>query len=466
MIPVKGYEGRRVAVLGLGLSGLASVRALIAGGADVVAWDDSEPQRAAAAEEGAQIANLSHSEPWENTVSLIVSPGIPHLYPAPHKAVEQALAHGVVLDNDIGLFFRSYATSDWDRFDVMPRVVCVTGSNGKSTATALISHILSHTGRPVQMGGNIGRPVLDLEPAHDGETVVLELSSYQTDLARALTPDIAVFLNLADDHLARHGGRGGYFAAKSRLFREGAPERAIIGIDEPEGRFLATQMRDDAQTGEPVIRISTTSRPKEGWAVHARKGFLAEWRRGRQVANIDLRPFAALPGAHNHQNACAAYGVSRALGLSARDVEAALGTFEGLPHRCKTIATKAGVTYVNDSKATNADAAEKALLAFENIRWIAGGQAKEGGIEPLRQYFGKILKTYLIGDAADAFAETLGDAPHMLCGTLDAAVAAAAADSSEGDVVLLAPACASWDQFASYEARGEAFEACVADLPD
>ncbi|MEL6234722.1 MAG: UDP-N-acetylmuramoyl-L-alanine--D-glutamate ligase, partial [Pseudomonadota bacterium] len=318
-----------------------------------------------------------------------------------------------------------------------------------------------------QMGGNIGRGVLDLDPGHDGEVVVLELSSYQIELARALAPDLAVFLNLSDDHLDRHGGRGGYFAAKRRLFAEGGPERAIIGVDEPEGRFLAAQLREDADTGDPVIRVSVTERLREaGWGVVARKGFLSEWRRGRQVASIDLREIAALPGAHNHQNACAAFAVARALGLGPRTIETALGSFGGLPHRCQPLATKRGVRFVNDSKATNADAAEKALLAFDKIRWIAGGQPKAGGIAPLAPLFGRITKAYLIGEAAKAFATTLGDTPSCIAGTLDAALAQAAAEAAPGETVLLSPACASFDQFASFEARGEAFAALVAALPD
>lgn len=462
MIPVRGYTGHKVAVLGLGRSGLAAVAALQAGGADVVAWDDGEAARNAA--QGVDLADLSRDKPWDGVTALILSPGIPHLYPEPHPAVVQAQAHGAVLDNDIGLFFRSYATEDWDRFDTLPKVVAVTGSNGKSTTTALISHILSAAGRPVQMAGNIGRPVLDLDPAHDGETVVLELSSYQTELARALAPDVSVFLNLSPDHLDRHGGRGGYFAAKSRLFALGGAERAIIGVDEPEGRYLANMLREEADTGDPVLRISATRRLKDGWSVFARKGFLAEWRRGRQIVSIDLRTLKNLPGAHNHQNACAAFAACRSLGLGARDIEPALASFPGLPHRCQIVAEKGGVTYVNDSKATNADAAEKALLAFDNIHWIAGGVPKAGGIEPLRPLFGRVKRAYLIGEAAAAFADTIDPLNHERSGTLSAAVASASAAAEPGDVVLLAPACASFDQFASFEARGDAFEALVGAL--
>ncbi|MFQ5622478.1 MAG: UDP-N-acetylmuramoyl-L-alanine--D-glutamate ligase [Paracoccaceae bacterium] len=462
MIPVRGYAGRRVAVLGLGRSGLATAAALRAGGAEPVCWDDDEAARGIAAKEGYGVADLSRERNWQDVVALVVSPGIPHLYPAPHAAVMRACELGVAVDNDVGLFFRSFATEAWEAFDRAPKVVCVTGSNGKSTTTALVHHILTEAGRPAQMGGNIGRGVLDLEPAADGEVAVLEVSSYQAELARALQPDIAVFLNLSPDHLDRHGGIGGYFAAKARLFEMGGPERSVIGLDTPEGRFLANRMRENANDGDPVISVATGRKlTGHGWQVFARRGFLAERRRDRQVAAIDLRDMPALAGEHNHQNACAAYAVCRALGLAPRQIETGLASFAGLRHRAQTVAVINGVRFVNDSKATNADAAEKSLRAFDRIRWIAGGRPKEGGIESLRPLFARIEKAYLIGEAADGFAATLGDIPYVTAGTLEAAVTAAMAEAAAGDTVLLAPACASFDQFESFEARGEAFEELV-----
>jgi UDP-N-acetylmuramoylalanine--D-glutamate ligase len=462
MIPVRGYAGHRVAVLGLGRSGRPAIAALRAGGAEVTAWDDSPAARAAAEADGVPLADLTKPRAWDDVKALVVSPGIPHLYPAPHPAVAAAWDAGVAVDNDIGLFFRSFATPAWDSFDRTPQVVAITGSNGKSTTTALTAHLLKEAGRPVQVAGNIGRGALDLDPASDAMVVVLELSSYQIELARALQPDIAVFLNLSPDHLDRHGGLGGYFAAKRRLFTQGGPSRSIIGVDENEGRFLANAMREEAGAGDPVIELSVTRKlVGPGWRVTARKGFLAEWRHGRQVASIDLRPMLTLPGAHNHQNACAAYAAARTLGLAPRQIEQALASYPGLAHRSQLVATWRGVRIVNDSKATNADAAEKALLSFDRIRWIAGGRPKEGGIAALAPLFPRIAKAYLIGEAAADFAATLGDTPHALCGTLDAAVAAVLAEAEEGEVVLLAPACASFDQFESFEHRGETFEALV-----
>lgn len=457
MIVVRAYDGQRVGVLGLGRSGLAAAAALQAGGADPICWDDSPEGRKAGVNAGFSVRDLTREREWEGVTALIVSPGIPHLYPAPHPAIERAMAAGIPIDNDIGLFFREMTA--WepgldDTGDGSPTVICVTGSNGKSTTSALIHHILNQAGREAQLGGNIGVGVLDLEYPASTDTIVLELSSYQTDLARSLAPDIAVFLNLSDDHLDRHAGRGGYFAAKMRLFEVGAPERAVIGVDEAEGRYLANRLEGVA---DKIVRVGG----RDGWTVSMKKAYLTERQNGRQIGSIDLRNAPALRGAHNGQNACAAYAACRFMGLGPKQIEAGLISFAGLPHRLERIAEVDGVTYVNDSKATNADAAERALLSHDNIRWIAGGMPKEGGIAPLLPLLDRVKKTYLIGDAQDDFAAQLGSAPHRLCGTLDAALKAARADAAPGDVILLAPACASFDQFTSFEARGDAFREIV-----
>jgi len=464
MIPVQGHQGKKVAVLGLGRSGLATAIALEAGGAIPLVWDDNGAAREAAEAKGYAATDLRKNGIWDDISRLIVSPGIPHLYPEPNPVVQNALAAGVPVDNDIGLFFQSYTTNEWSGFERTPRVVAITGSNGKSTTAALIHHILEHAKRPTQLAGNIGRGVLDIDPAHDGEVVVLELSSYQTELARSLTPDVAVFTNLSPDHLDRHGGLGGYFAAKRRLFAEGGPDRAIIGVDENEGRFLADQL-SEAPNDDRVIRISVDAKlTGPGWSVFARKGFLSEYRKGRQVASIDLRKISGLPGAHNHQNACCAYAATRTLGIAPKVVETALHSFAGLAHRSQIVAVKDGVTYVNDSKATNVDSAQKALQAFDNIRWIAGGQGKDGGISGLVDSFGRVTKAYLIGASAKEFAEQLGDTPCQICETMQQAVAAASADAVTGDTVLLAPAAASFDQYKSFEHRGDDFMVQVKKL--
>ncbi|AHD01398.1 UDP-N-acetylmuramoyl-L-alanine--D-glutamate ligase [Leisingera methylohalidivorans] len=460
MIPVKGYEGAQVAVLGLGRSGLATARALRAGGAEPVCWDDNPAAREAAEADGFTCRDLHKGGAFDGVAALITSPGIAHLYPKPNPVIRAAMEAGVPVDNDIGLFFRSFADAEWQMHDQPPRVVAVTGSNGKSTTVALLHHILQEAGRESQLAGNIGRGVLDIDPPGNGGVVVLELSSYQTELARALTPDVAVFTNLSPDHLDRHGGMGGYFAAKRRLFAEGGPDRAVIGIDEDEGLFLAGQL-SEAAGDDRVIRISAARKlTGPGWQVFARKGFLSEYRKERQAASIDLRGMTGLPGAHNHQNACAAYAAARTLGLAPRLIGDAMATFPGLPHRSQTIAESGGVRYVNDSKATNVDSAVKALSAFKNIRWICGGLEKDGGLEGLQGQTGNVVKAYVIGREAAGFALQL-DVEAEVCTTMAAAVERAIEDAQEGDTVLLAPAAASFDQYDNFEQRGEDFTAEV-----
>ncbi|MBT6897771.1 MAG: UDP-N-acetylmuramoyl-L-alanine--D-glutamate ligase [Rhodobacteraceae bacterium] len=463
MILAQGVTGKNVAVLGLGRSGLTAALALRAGGAEVRVWDDQAPARQAAEAQNLILEDLGARADWTQIDLLIVSPGIAHLYPKPHPVIATAQAAGVTIDNDIGLFFRSFATRAWDEFDRPAKIVAVTGSNGKSTTCALIHHILEQNGMLTQLAGNIGRGVMDLEPARSGEVIVLELSSYQTELARSLTPDIAVFTNLSPDHLDRHGGLGGYFAAKRRLFAEGGPDRAVIGIDDAEGRFLAAQLQQ-GRNDDSVLQVSACRKlTGAGWMVFARKGFLSEYRKGRQVAAFDLRQHAALPGAHNHQNACAAYAVCRALGLSPKNIETAMASFAGLPHRSQLVAEINQVRFVNDSKATNVESAKKALMAFANIRWICGGAEKEGGLNALQGAASAVSKAYVIGAEAVAFAAQL-PCPYEICETMDVAVKAANAQAQPGDVVLLAPAAASFDQYKSFEQRGEDFVAQVAAL--
>jgi len=435
MIPVQGMQGRSAFVLGMGRSGLVAARALVAGGANVLCWDDGEAGRVLAEAAGLTCANPLRGG-LEGVDVVITSPGIPHLYPEPHPAIAEALRLGIPLDNDIGLFFCSFATQDWNGFDQPPKVVAVTGSNGKSTTSALIHHLLDVAGKRSQLAGNIGRGVLDLDPAEDGDVIVLELSSYQTELARSLTPDIAVFTNLSPDHLDRHAGYGGYFAAKRRLFSEGSPDHAVIGVDEPEGQYLAAQYSDHVND-DRVIRVISGQKPKgNGWQVTARKGFLAESRKGRQAASIDLRDIQGLPGAHNHQNACAAYAVLRALNVAPRIIEEGLRSFTGLPHRSQLM---------------------------REIGWICGGLQKEGGLSGLLSTLDNVRKAYVIGRDAEAFAMQL-KVDREVCTTMKEAVAAAYAQSSPGDVILLAPAAASFDQYDNFEARGEDFMAQVVGL--
>ncbi|MCI4661349.1 MAG: UDP-N-acetylmuramoyl-L-alanine--D-glutamate ligase [Neomegalonema sp.] len=445
MIPIPLYCGQRVGVLGLGRSGLASARALAAGGAEVVAWDDGEAGRTGAVAEGFSLADLRAPAEIARCAALIVSPGIGHLYPSAHPAIEAAWAAGVPVDNDAGLFFAALPDG--------VSVIAVTGSNGKSTTAALTHHLAVEAGFRAHLGGNIGRGMLDLDPPRPGDVVVLELSSYQTDLARCLRPRVGVLTNLSPDHLDRHDGLGGYFAAKRRLFEIWPPELAVIGADEREGRSLGNALLGRA--GRVAMIEGDTLSEEARLTVTGKTG---------AALDFDLSRALSLKGRHNRQNAACALTALLALGAEPAALQAGLESFGGLRHRMQRIGEAGGVVFVNDSKATNAEAAEKALLAFDRIRWILGGVPKAGGIAMLAPLLPKVRKAYLIGEAAEAFASQLGATPYEHCGTLAAALSAAAAQAEPGETVLLSPACASFDQFASFEARGAMFEDLVRDV--
>ena len=462
MIPIPGHAGRRVAVLGLGKAGRAVVDALLAGGAIPVVHDDDPAAVARLGKPGVEAADLANGA-WPEVDLLVASPGVAHLYPEPHPVIRRAWGEGVPVDNEIGQFFTATAASG-------ATVIAITGTNGKSTTTALVRHLVGAAGRAVQMGGNIGRSVFDLDQPGPGDVVVLELSSFQLDQARRLDPEVAVFLNLTPDHHERHGGHGGYFAAKRRLFEIGRPRIAVIGVDEPEGRFLANLRRADRDPGEATIAISAAARlGGHGRSLAVDGADVVEWRDGVEVARYSLAGIGTLRGNHNAQNAAAAIAAARAVGVPVATIAAALPFYGGLPHRLEEVGRRGRVLFVNDSKATNADSTEKALASFERIYWIAGGKPKAGGITALAPLFPRVAKAYLIGEAAEGFAATLGAAvPHALSGDLATALAAAArdaeADGADEPVVLLSPACASYDQFTSFEARGDRFRALVREL--
>lgn len=453
MLPIYHLRDQTIAVFGLGRSGMATARAAAKGGAHVVVYDGNEASIAQAVQDGFKYRDLSKDASWEKIDQLIVSPGIPHLYPNVHPIIAKAIDKGVTVDNDISLFFKELSDS-YISMEYPPRVIAITGSNGKSTTTALTYHCLKELGHRAQMGGNIGRGVFDLDPPKANEIYVIELSSYQTELALQLSPDIAIFTNLSPDHLDRHNGMGGYFAAKSRLFTQSLP-RSIVGIEEIEGRFLEAQLR---AMGARVQAVSIGAKPiGRQHFYHVKKGQLAEWNKGRQAANVDLRNFASLPGAHNWQNAACVFAALRSLNIAPKAIESAMASFPGLAHRCQIVGEIDGIKIVNDSKATNADAAWQSLNAFKNIHWIAGGVPKEGGITSLAPLFDRITKTYLIGEAAVEFGETLVDQPHEISGDIETALKSIKSQAKSGDVVLLAPACASFDQFPNFEKRGDAY---------
>lgn len=444
MIPLKPYADRRIAVLGLGKSGMATVRAAQAGGANVVAWDDSAEKRAELPT-GA-VGNLTTLD-WKPGDLLVPAPGIPLTHPAPHPAIAAALAAGVTVTGDIDLFQAC-----------CPESTCVgiTGTNGKSTTTALIAHVLNTCGRKANAAGNIGRAVLDLEPPASDAVQVLELSSYQLDLTHSFHPRVGVFLNLTPDHLDRHGDMSGYMAAKERLFTNmDADDIAVVGIDDRSGRELAGRL---AGRGLQVVPVSIGEPLAQG--VYVLDGHLYE----NGLSVCDLSGAKGLPGTHNHQNAAVAWAVCRGLGCKPVQITNGILSFPGLAHRIERIGAVGGVSFYNDSKATNAEAAAKALSAFGDIYWIAGGKPKEGGLEAALPFVGNVRRTYLIGEASTLFAAELqGRSELEQCGTLANAIEAAWRDASRagGGTILLSPACASFDQFPNFEARGDAFRAAA-----
>ncbi|OYX55869.1 MAG: UDP-N-acetylmuramoyl-L-alanine--D-glutamate ligase [Brevundimonas subvibrioides] len=497
MTPVPGFEGRRVAVFGLGRSGITAARALKAGGAEPILWDDGVSGRMQAEAEGFEVEDLTTAD-WSDFAALVLSPGAPLTHPKPHWTVDKAKAAGVPVIGDIELFARAIAATP---ASLRPKVIAITGTNGKSTTTALIGWVLKQAGMKIAVGGNIGIGVLALPPPAEVQAYVIEVSSYQLDLTTSFAPDVAILTNISPDHLDRHGGMQGYVAAKARLFANlSERDTALIGIDEAWGRALAARLphattvrthpsplageggsRSETDEGSPQrlesalaasnsdgqrdpssVSLRLPPSPARGEGILATPGSLTV-----DDVSVDFSNARSLPGRHNAQNAAFAYAAARAVGVSHEAAVEGLMTFPGLAHRMETVGRLGAVRFVNDSKATNTDAARQALMSWPTSFWIAGGRAKDGGIEDLRDLFPRVAKAYLIGEAAEDFASTLGDTPHVIAGDMAAAVALASADAAQtgGDpVVLLSPACASFDQFPDFEARGEAFRAAVLNL--
>jgi len=425
MISLDAYKGKTVAVLGLGKAGLAAVDAFEAAGATVLRWDDKQ----------AEALDLHHFSEWDwaSIDALIMSPGIPLTHPKPHPAVAFAHDHNVRIIGEVDLLAEAQPDATY---------VGITGTNGKSTTTALIAHILQTAQLKIQVGGNLGVPALALEPLESDGIYIIEMSSYQLDLCDKVRFNVACFLNLSPDHIDRHGDMAGYIAAKSRIFRnQTSDDVAVIGVDDADSAKTSETLQ-----AQRVVKVSV-----------------------EDVLPLDLSVCAALQGTHNIQNAYVAYHACKTLGIDDATIQSAMESFGGLAHRMNRVLERDGVLYINDSKATNADSAAKALDTYDNIYWIVGGIAKAGGIESLTDYFPKVKKAYVIGQDASIFAETLqaeGVMPFEIHGALDGATRAALEDAMDagGGVVLLSPAAASFDQFASFEKRGDLFVETVQRL--
>jgi UDP-N-acetylmuramoylalanine--D-glutamate ligase len=456
MFAASTFKEKRVAMFGLARSGISCALALQEGGASVFAWDDSELAQDKARADGVQVTNL-HTVDFKTLNALVLSPGVPLTHPEPHWTVVKAKAAGVEIIGDTEVFAREVQDSG-------AKIIAITGTNGKSTTTALIGHVLKHAGLDVDVGGNIGNAVFNLRsPARDRH-YVLELSSFQIDLMPGLAPDVAILTNLTPDHLDRHGTMQHYADVKARIFakqRDG--QTALVGVDDAWGQRIAKNLH----SGADLRSVSVVTALADGISAH--DGMLRDVRHGRLIAELQLQDLPALRGRHNWQNACMAYGAATALGVEPDVVLAAMRSFPGLAHRMQQIATRGNVSFVNDSKATNADAAEKALSSYSNIFWILGGLAKTGGVADLAPHFDRVAKAYLIGVSAPELAGELeGKVPYVLAETMARAVLLAAEDAAHGGlphaVVLLSPACASFDQYKNFEVRGDDFVNVVSRL--
>ncbi len=474
MITVAEYARSAIGVFGLGKAGEATVAALLAGGAKVYVSDDSADKcREAEERYGRGIARPHEGElfvtppetwPWENMRDLVLSPGIPLTHPKPHAVVELAKKHGCRIIGDIELLYRAQPRA---------RYIAITGTNGKSTTTTLIGHILKSCGVKCEIGGNLGTPALALAPLEKDGVYVLELSSYQLDLVKSTRFNVAVWLNITPDHIDRHGDIEGYVKAKMHMFERqesvdvksvsdyekavaALRDVAIVAVDDAYSCKVSKQLHRE---GRRVVEVSH-SPLANGVNTEAVGQNVALYDHGNYIA--DIAGISTLTGRHNWQNAAAAYAAARAIGLAPEAICKAMQSFAGLRHRLQLAATVNGVRFINDSKATNADATGNALAPYDHIYWIAGGKAKEGGIVSLAEYFPKIAHAFLIGAAEDDFARTLeGKVPYTRCGTLKVAVEKAAemafAEKKKDAVVLLSPACASFDQWKNFEERGDAF---------
>lgn len=461
MIDLSNMKGRTIAVMGLGKTGESTCAALLKADAKVMAWDDREETRSSFKYQDILIDLNSDNVDFDKIDSLILSPGIPHHLPSPHPIATKAREALVPVHCDVELFAKSVTKIPY---------VAITGTNGKSTSTALIGHILSAM-QDTEIGGNIGKPVLSMKQ-RGVKSYVLELSSYQLERCPSLAPEVAVWLNITPDHIDRHGDMDGYINAKKRIFsnyKEGAI--AVIGVDDDYSAKVADDLEHHSDW--TVERVTINHKLEKGYYVD--NGVLYRKQENEDDAFIctDLKTYPKLKGIHNWQNAACAFATCEAMGLSAQDIENAMRSFAGLAHRQFIVDVINGVPYINDSKATNADAASMALRSFDHIYWILGGKAKEGGLDGLETYAPKIKHAFVIGEAQEEFSAWLKkqDIPYSLCGTIDVATQAAhnAAQSGRGQpggapVVLLSPACASFDQFSSFEERGDAFTTCVKKL--
>ncbi len=445
-------------VLGLERTGLSVVKAVEQAGGLLICWDDDKEKRYNLEASGITVRDLNNKNLIRDLDLLVVSPGVPHLYPNPHPIVTLAYELNIRVDNDIGLLFSNHIQEDYETFSNPPQIIAITGSNGKSTATALVTHVLSKVFKDVEMGGNIGKPALELSPPKEGSIRILELSSYQIELAKCLAPNFAAFINFSSDHLQRHGGIGGYFYAKARLFLENLTDKSVINIDTAEGLFLYHRLNS---VENKIIAISSKIDVKDYlWAVGLKGHFITEWQKGRQVYSFDLRnlddSLVIL-----RESLLTVYALARSFGIAPKSILTNCDGFTPLEHRNQHVGVIKGVTFINDSKATNVDATRHALKTHKNVHLILGGQAKENNFYQLRDSMDNVSRIYLMGEAGTVIAKSLEGHKIWQFSTLNQALDSAINDAKDGDTILFSPACASFDQYLNFEERGKHFVSLV-----
>ncbi len=458
MINLKNLRNKKVGVLGFGKTGLSVIKAVQRAGGLLVCWDDDKEKRDELKVDGITVRDLNNKNIIKELDFLVVSPGIPHLYPDPHPIVIMAYELNIRVDNDIGLFFSNHIQEEYATFNDPPKIIAITGSNGKSTVTALTSHVLSKFFNDVEVGGNIGKPVLELRPLKEGSVKILELSSYQIELATCLTPNIAAFINFSSDHLQRHAGLGGYFYSKARLFLDNLTDVSVINIDTAEGLFLYQRLNS---TENKMIALSSKLDVKDYlWAVRLKGYFITEWKMGRQVYSFDLRSlgdnFLSLS-----ESVLTVYALARSFGLAPKSILNKCHGFVPLMHRSQCVGVIRGVVFINDSKATNVDATIHALKTYKNVHLILGGRAKEDNFYQLQDSMKNISKIYVIGEAAALIANSFKGYQVEQFDNLKMAFDRAISIAKDGDTILLSPACASFDQYLNFEERGKHFISLV-----
>ena len=458
MLNLRNFRNKKVGVLGLGKTGLSVVNALEQAGALLTCWDDDKEKRVNLGVNGVTVEDLKNKNLLRELDLLIVSPGIPHLYPKPHAVVSLAYELNIRVDNDIGLFFSSHIQDEYETFSTPPKIITITGSNGKSTATALAGHVFSKVFSDVEIGGNIGKPVLELSPLKEGSIRILELSSYQIELAKNLSPNSAAFINFSSDHVERHGGLGGYFYGKARLFLENLTDMSVINIDTAEGLFLYQRL---ISSENKIIAITSKLNVKNYlWGVSLKGYFITEWQKGRQIFSYDLRNL------DNNlmtlgESILVVYALARSYGISPKSILSNCNGFMPLKHRNQKVDVIEGVACINDSKATNVDATRHALKIYKNVHLILGGKAKENNFYQLQDSMENVSRIYPIGEAASLIASSFEGKKLEQFNTLSNAFEKAISHSRKGDTILFSPACASFDQYLNFEERGDHFISLV-----